>query len=564
MRDALDDPELNAALTPPPRRRWPLVILLVLLGITGLGLLAQQSGVLQRVLPSRERLLVRMACNGEAAFFTLRADGSELTGLPALRADAVTPAPDGSALAYLRGGRLHVLEQSGRDRTYDSYHGIADLTFSRDGQTLAFVAEQEGKPVIIVLATDGHGAVREIRGLGAVGHPALNANGTRLLYEDEVDGVTAVIQADSDGAHRAVLASHGLAPRYSPDGRTLVYYLPGTKLNYGQLYLSDVQGGHLRRLCPLRKWSRDAVFSHDGTRVLFQAGNAFNGSDAGLYQSTIDGAALRQITPANAGPLTYDFSPDGTAMAFADDGGVYRVDDSGHAVRLLSAGGALLGWHKLPRAVLAPAKAARKPWQPDGYVVTGELAADVDGDARPETVYTLAPLESFTHRQHSDASKYVVVARDGVVVKSFALPGADAIVRLAAIDLTGDMVPELLFATESRGASDTITRVYAYLWQATGFVSLFARHEEECLIHAASGGVLVLPGSPATLVSYDAVWGDGEARIDPHRYAVDEYRWSRGALRRAAHRTTAQSYVDPLRSLAEFRLVPPADPTLRF
>ncbi len=149
------------------------------------------------------------------------------------------------------------------------------------------------------------------------------------------------------------IASVGLAPAFSPDGRRLAAIVRG------DVWTLDADGTHARRLTSTPDVDGAPAWSPDGRALAFTRGG-------GVWTVRADGRKPRRLVADGRSPT---WSPDGARIAFERDGDLWlaRLDRPGAARRLTD--GAL----------------ARDPaWSPDGRRIA--YAADDLGNLELHTV----------------------------------------------------------------------------------------------------------------------------------------------------------------------------------
>jgi TolB protein len=123
---------------------------------------------------------------------------------------------------------------------------------------------------------------------------------------------------DYDGANVTYLTSSGsivLAPRFSPDGRTIVY--TSYESGFPRVTLLDVATLSRRTVGdPGAAMSFAPRFSPDGTQAVYSAETAGN---TDLYVLDIASGASRRITSDPSIETAPSFSPDGTRIVFESD-----------------------------------------------------------------------------------------------------------------------------------------------------------------------------------------------------------------------------------------------------
>ena len=189
---------------------------------------------------------------------------------------------------------------------------------------------------------------------GVSGDPAYSPNGKLIALEADrggghpMQGIYVVNARDGSGIRRVttvpVAASVDHAPRFSPDGKRLVF-TRDVDDSTAALFVVDLDGSNLVRITPDTMKPGDAVWSPDGTQIVFEADTA-EFPRGGAWLVGPDGTGLRSLARQSAVPGVTDgfadpvWSPDGTVILlthgrFLDDGtsteglAMIRPDGSG-------------------------------------------------------------------------------------------------------------------------------------------------------------------------------------------------------------------------------------------
>jgi eukaryotic-like serine/threonine-protein kinase len=100
--------------------------------------------------------------------------------------------------------------------------------------------------------------------------PNISPDGSTIVFHSERDGGGIYIIRAAGGAEH-LLARYGRNPRFSPDGRTIAYWVgdTDTTIASGQLYLLSLANGHTTPLAADFRDARVPVWSSDGRYILF-------------------------------------------------------------------------------------------------------------------------------------------------------------------------------------------------------------------------------------------------------------------------------------------------------
>jgi Tol biopolymer transport system component len=180
------------------------------------------------------------------------------------------------------------------------------LSLSPDGQTIAFITgTQDG---VDRMATIG-----------------INGQGMRILN-------TTVPLASS--------AQAGTVLAWSPDGSRIAFVGLNDKEN-ADIYAMDADGQNLHRLTTSPKVDEWPAWSPDGSRIVYDNAGVEPLDETG-FSSTSEiltvpahGGAPTRLTRNHADDSEPMFSPDGSLIAFHEDGGIWVMDgDGGNAHRI--------------------------------------------------------------------------------------------------------------------------------------------------------------------------------------------------------------------------------------
>ena len=200
-------------------------------------------------------------------------------------------------------------------RLTDSKGLSGEPAWSPDGGLIAMEADR-GDPAheqgIYVMNADG----RDMRRVTAPsagfqdGKPRFSPNGKQLVFTrfrgKDLDEKAAIftVHLDGTGLHRLTsFAIHADDLDWSPDGKRIVFDGYPNPNAYGDIYVVDANGRHLRNLThhpPGKAGSADPVFSPDGKSILFLDNRILGGQPhTGLATMKLDGSGERFLSSHN-------------------------------------------------------------------------------------------------------------------------------------------------------------------------------------------------------------------------------------------------------------------------
>jgi Tol biopolymer transport system component len=145
-----------------------------------------------------------------------------------------------------------------------------------------------------------------------------------------------------DGKALQIALSNAADPRWSPNGRELVFdrIMPGGNGGgFSALWRSTADGSGLRQLTPSNHYDGEADWSPDGKRIVFVRTDpdAALADRSALWVVRRDGSGARLLLRARMGGAgDPEWSPDGRRIVFAASADrIYEVGSDGRGLRLL-------------------------------------------------------------------------------------------------------------------------------------------------------------------------------------------------------------------------------------
>ncbi len=250
------------------------------------------------------------------------------------------PSPDGTRVAYARSydGRtdlwvvdaagglpLQLSDQATPQGADPNQRHSSAIAWTPDGAQLVYASTREGK-LWIVAATGGPArAIGE--GPGNHHSPAVSPEGGRVAYVAERDERVDIVVADLAGRWTRLISTgdeYVLQPRWSPDGRTLLYgQWPHHDMPWDEraLIVADVESGALRTIAGgERVVNGDHAWSPDGRTIAFVSDR--DSDFANLWTIEPDGSNARRLVEESNRHQSPAWSPDGRRIAYtrnADD-----------------------------------------------------------------------------------------------------------------------------------------------------------------------------------------------------------------------------------------------------
>jgi len=250
--------------------------------------------------------------------------------MPAAKGDAAAAPAGGEparTLVYdqVVGGNqdLYTIPSAGgvaRRLTDDSAHDMLPR-FTHDGRSVLFASDRSGKWQIWEVPAEG-GTARRVRTNDATEYQVDESpDGKTLAFLSNENGPESLLLQPRAGGAARLLVRHGANtimgnPDWSPDGKQITF---SSNWRVGhQIYVADAGTGEARRISPLHRGGCEPRFSPDGRRVIYVDRGHLG--DTSLL-TEVDLATGDRKTIVDWPALNYDpaYAPDGKEIAFASN-----------------------------------------------------------------------------------------------------------------------------------------------------------------------------------------------------------------------------------------------------
>jgi TolB protein len=210
----------------------------------------------------------------------------------------------------------------GPERRLARHHATDCLArWAPDGQRILFTSDRTGLPQIWEVAADG-GEPRRVRANGATEYQAdLSPDGKLLAFLSNLDGPERLLVQELPRGAVRELVRHGTDtifgnPHWSPDGR-FITYSSNWRIGH-QVYVVEVATGNERRISGLTGGGCEPRFSPDGRKVVYVS-RGHQRPTSRLVEHDLATGEERALVSWPG--LNYDpvYSPDGTEVAFASN-----------------------------------------------------------------------------------------------------------------------------------------------------------------------------------------------------------------------------------------------------
>ncbi|MET0624858.1 MAG: winged helix-turn-helix domain-containing protein [Pyrinomonadaceae bacterium] len=193
------------------------------------------------------------------------------------------------------------------------FGSVAGLSWTPDGR-VAYASNESGNYDIWVASAEGGGR-KQLTVDALTDHsPAVSPDGGRVAFISDRTGQQRVWVMDIEGGNQTPLTPGEVRdrPRWSPDGRWLVYTSPESVL-----WRIPAAGGEPVRLTDMD--ARNPAVSPDGSLVSFEHWDSETTNRSLMVVPLAGGEAARVLDVAPTNPWASQWSPDGSALRFIDE-----------------------------------------------------------------------------------------------------------------------------------------------------------------------------------------------------------------------------------------------------
>jgi Tol biopolymer transport system component len=173
-------------------------------------------------------------------------------------------------------------------------------SLSSDGRWIVYSTNraESGNEDIWIDSAKGQAARRLTTNPAADLDPAISPDGRLIAFRSEREN-GGIYLIDSDGSHEHLLIPGGRSPSFSPDGRSIAYWIgdPDDSAPSGELYVKSLADGATRRIAPGFVDARYPAWSPDGRFLLLNgcaAGSTSFPACQDLWVARTEGSALVQ------------------------------------------------------------------------------------------------------------------------------------------------------------------------------------------------------------------------------------------------------------------------------
>ena len=230
-------------------------------------------------------------------------------------------------------------------------------TMSPDGSTIAFISDKNGWPGLWLANGDGS-APRELLNWQSItiNDPAWSRDSKNIVFSSNIDSMgydlwTSDIQGKDQYRLTRDAGING-APRYSPDGKTILFV--SNRTGKRELWLMNADGSNQHALGLQDLIVNTPSWSPDGKAIVYSgcvrppSGGSLSEGRCNLYTAPVDASVTKQITMGKVTAITDgqfqdwdpDWGPEGIVFSSSRNGGhtLWLIDADGNNLREIKTG----------------------------------------------------------------------------------------------------------------------------------------------------------------------------------------------------------------------------------
>jgi Tol biopolymer transport system component len=181
---------------------------------------------------------------------------------------------------------------------------------SPDGRTLAFLSNQDGPECLWLLdRRTGEMRVRVRHSRRSIlGNPHWSRDGMRIVFSSNWRSGHQIYVVDAAGGEeRRISPVGGCEPRFSPDGRKVVYVGRRPDRDHSRILEHHLATGEERVLVDWPALNYDPVYSPDGSEIAFASTVAGGGYE--IYRNGLADGRASRVTFAGGDARYPDYRP---------------------------------------------------------------------------------------------------------------------------------------------------------------------------------------------------------------------------------------------------------------